>query len=290
VLVDYGSLVYWPNLGHGVWGIGGDCPAGTYGASRYVTMTNAPYYSSQDPTKVQLGDVNGDGLADMIQVRFDAVDVWLNAITGFKDRVIVPHTPATPGFADRVRIADVNGSGSRDVLWADGGEYRYLDLTGGIKPRLLTRVENGLGGVTEIDYEQSTDQYLRDRAAGKEWATTCPFPSQVVREVRTRDQFDQVGGGWTEGVQTVRYRYRDCYYDGKEHESRGFAWAEEEHVGDTNSPTSHVSHWFHQGKEDEALAGKEYRTETWAYATPDGAPDPAQGTATPKVYLTSAIG
>jgi RHS repeat-associated protein len=177
--------------------------------------------------------------------------------------VIVDNSPWAPGFTDRVRLADVNGSGSRDVLWGDGGGYRYVDLTGGIKARLLTKVHNGLGGVTEIDYEQSTDQYLRDRASGAEWQSVCPFPSQIVREVRTRDQFDDVPG-WTEGVITVKYRYRDCYYDGKEHESRGFAWAQEEHVGDANSPTSYTDHWFHQGKEDEALAGKEYRTETWA--------------------------
>jgi RHS repeat-associated protein len=105
----------------------------------------------------------------------------------------------------------------------------------------------------------------------------CPFPSQIVREVRTRDQFDPVTmPGWTEGVITVKYRYRDCYYDGKEHESRGFAWAQEEHVGDANSPTSYTDHWFLQGKEDEALAGKEYRTETWA------------GTGATKTYLSTS--
>jgi hypothetical protein len=122
---------------------------------------------------VHLGDVNGDGLADMIQVRVDAVDVWLNAITGFKNRVIAENSPWAPGFTDKVRLADVNGSGSRDVLWGDGGGYRYLDLTGGIKARLLTKVYNGLGGVTEIDYEQSTDQYLRDRDSGEEWQSVC---------------------------------------------------------------------------------------------------------------------
>ena len=111
VLVDFGSLVYWPNQGYGVWGLGGACPAGTFGAGRYVAIGNAPYYSSQDPTLVRFGDVNGDGLADMMQIRFNAVDVWLNAITEMRDRAILQQTPVYSGITDRVRLADVNGSG-----------------------------------------------------------------------------------------------------------------------------------------------------------------------------------
>ena len=110
--------------------------------------------------------VNGDGLADVVQVRYDAVDVWLNAIDRFKPRAIIDRLPSAPGFTDRVRLADVNGSGSRDILWGDGGRYKYLDLTGGIQPRLLVRVDNRLGGVTEVSYEPSTAQYLRARDAG----------------------------------------------------------------------------------------------------------------------------
>jgi hypothetical protein len=225
VLVDFGSLVYWPNQGYGVWGLGGACPAGTFGSDREMTMGNAPYYSSQDPALVRFGDVNGDGLADMMQIRFNAVDVWLNAITEMRDRAILQQTPVFSGITDRVRLADVNGSGSRDILWGDGGNYRYVDLTGGIKPRLITRVYNGLGGVTEIDYEPSTAQYLQDRAEGREWKTVCPFPTQVVREVRTRDQMDLAGSGWPESVYSTRYRYHDCYWDGFEHEYHGVAIA-----------------------------------------------------------------
>jgi RHS repeat-associated protein len=300
VLVDFGSLVYWPNQGYGVWGLGGACPAGTFGSDREVTMGNAPYYSSQDPTLVRFGDVNGDGLADMMQIRFNAVDVWLNAIDQLRDRAILGQTPVFSGITDRVRLADVNGSGSRDILWGDGGNYRYVDLTGGIKPRLITKVHNGLGGVTEIDYEASTAQYLQDRAEGREWKTVCPFPTQVVREVRTRDQMQLANSGWPESVYTTRYRYHDCYWDGFEHEYRGFAEVDEEKLGDTNSPTSHVTHYFYQGRPGEAspedptlvvenLKSTEHRTDTWAYATPDGAPDPVQGASTPRVYLSTTV-
>ena len=268
VLVDYGTFVYWPNKGFGQWGEGGYCGENDVGSNRYVAMQNAPYFSSMDPSKVWLGDINGDGLADMIQVRAQDVDIWLNAIDGFKDRAIISQSPWAPQFTNRLRLADINGSGSRDILWGDGGNYRYMDLTGGIKPRIITKVENGLGGVTEISYHSSTEEYLRDREAGREWKSRVPFPTQVVTEVSSRDQFHQVGAGWTEGVYTTRYYYHDGHYDGIEHEFRGFGEVTEEKLGDENSPTSYVTHHYYQGKEDEALSGLEYRTDVWAASDP----------------------
>ena len=81
------------------------------------------------------------------------------------------NAPWAPQFTNRIRLADVNGSGSRDILWGDAGHYRYLDLTGGIKPRLLTRVYNGLGGVTEIQLVS------QNSGASSEAPAASPGPS-----------------------------------------------------------------------------------------------------------------
>ncbi|MBU1534961.1 VCBS repeat-containing protein, partial [Myxococcota bacterium] len=287
VFVDYGTFVYWPNKGHGNWGTGDYCAAGTYGANRYIAMGSAPYFSSMDPSKIYLGDINGDGLADMFQVRANQVDVWLNKIDYFEDRAIIS-APWGHQFTDRVRIADMNGSGSQDILWGDGGEYKYMDLTGGIKPRLINVVHNGLGGLTRINYAPSTEQYVAAKSDDP-WSTTCPFPQQVVTEVVTRNQLHEPG--WPETVLTKRYKYRNCYYDGKEHEFRGFGQTEEESVGDHQVPPNSVdyltngetlskfaTHYYYQGKgdvdvpgeldvDDEAFAGMEYMTENWVYDT-----------------------
>ena len=61
-----GSVEYWPNLGHGDWG-----PP--------VTMRNAPRFpSGYDPARLLLGDVDGDGLADLVYVGDDDVTLWVN--------------------------------------------------------------------------------------------------------------------------------------------------------------------------------------------------------------------
>ena len=273
VVVDFGQVAYWPNKGWGNWGVGAHCDENQIGSNRHISMSNPPFMSGFDAAEIRLGDVNGDGLADMVRIRNLVVDVWLNRGGTYSPRVMIDPAPFSTGFSNRVRLADVNGSGSRDILWGDAGEYSYIDLTGGIKPRLLIKMENGLGATTEIEYETSVAQYLRSREEGDEWFSTCPYPSHVVRKVTTKDNFDApalASAGWPAGVYEKNYRYYDCVWDGKEHESRGFSETVVETVGDANSPTSYTRHRFYQGvpangvqNVDEALAGQAYRVDTW---------------------------
>ena len=109
-------------------------------------MTSSPQYSDIEGESLRIDDVNGDGLDDLVQVRFDGVDVWLNVDgTSWTKRHIIAGTPASPSYANRVRLVDINGSGTRDVLWGDGLKYKYIDLAGGKRPWVLTHIANGLG-------------------------------------------------------------------------------------------------------------------------------------------------
>ncbi len=58
------------------------CPAGTYGDDRETLI--AGIYSELRPTvhNVYLSDVNADGLSDVLQVRFDAVDAYSSNPSG----------------------------------------------------------------------------------------------------------------------------------------------------------------------------------------------------------------
>jgi hypothetical protein len=86
-----------------------------------------------------------------VQVRFDAVDVWLNVDgKGWTQRYILDGTVASPSYANRVRLMDINGSGTRDIVWGNGKKYEYLDLSGGERPGMLVEVKNGLGKSTSI--------------------------------------------------------------------------------------------------------------------------------------------
>ena len=66
VLVYDGCVEYWPSLGHGDWG-------------KRVTMRNNPRFPyGYDPKRILLGDVDGDGLADIVYVDDAKVTLWIN--------------------------------------------------------------------------------------------------------------------------------------------------------------------------------------------------------------------
>src|SRR5690606_16424100 len=112
VKVQRGAIKYWPGRGNGFFGTGerDDCAAGTFGTDRHVAMAASPYYSDVSSSTVKLGDVNGDGLDDLVQIRFDAVDIWLN-VDGkgwTAKRHILDGTPYHAGYHNRVRMTDVD--------------------------------------------------------------------------------------------------------------------------------------------------------------------------------------
>jgi RHS repeat-associated protein len=240
VYLGKGNIQYWPGRGDGSWGTGtlGGCTSG-FAADTSIAMSNAPEYSDPSGGGVLLDDVNGDGLDDLVQVRFDAIDVWLNVDgAGWtQDHVIAGVTPAQgPLWASKVRLVDVNGSGTRDIVWGEGGQYRYMDLAGGRRPWVLTRVDNGLGKTTDIEYASAAEQMLAAEAAGQPWASKSPTPVHLVSRVIEHDNLSVVG--LPAGTYETDYTYRDAVYDGRQREFRGFRTTTSKHIGDANSPTS----------------------------------------------------
>ncbi|HET6214184.1 MAG TPA: SpvB/TcaC N-terminal domain-containing protein, partial [Micromonosporaceae bacterium] len=66
VLLHSGNVAYWPNLGHGRWGA-------------MVAMRRSPRLpDGYDPGRVLLGDVDGDGRADLLYVDTGRVLLWGN--------------------------------------------------------------------------------------------------------------------------------------------------------------------------------------------------------------------
>ncbi len=154
VRVNRGDVRYWSGRGDGSFGTHKlPCRAGRFISGYSFSMKDSPWHCDPDGMGIQFEDVNGNGLADMVQTRYDEIDVWLN-INGaaWKPRVIIGKTPVNPGNVSRVRIADINGSGTPDIIWGNGYKNQYIDLLGGKRPWLLTRVENGLGKTTDIEY------------------------------------------------------------------------------------------------------------------------------------------
>jgi RHS repeat-associated protein len=238
VRIRKGDIRYWPGRGDGTFGTGPlGCAGGTFSTNSYIQMSESPYYTDPDGSGLRLNDVNGDGTSDLVQVRFQNVDVWYNVGgASWQDRRVINNTPASPSYQQRVRLVDINGSGTPDILWGDGLSYKYIDLAGGKRPWLLNRVENGLGKTTEVSYTTSTAAMLAAAAAGEEWQKLCPTVLHMVDKVTVLDNLGTVGR--PNGVYTTEYIYRDPVFDGMQREFRGFSDTTVRTVGDANSPTS----------------------------------------------------
>lgn len=272
VFVHDGSLCYWPSHGYGDFG-------------PRIQMHNGPRLPTDyDPKRLLLGDVNGDGLADLVYVDHQHVYLWLNQSgNAWSAPIVIKGTPGVMN-EDAIRLVDLLGSGVPGILWSSNKvehgrpHYFFLDLTGGAKPYLLHGMRNNLGAETRVEYRPSTQFYLDDRRRGSTpWMTTLPFPVQTVARVEVMDAFSG-------GHLVTRYTYHHGYWDGHEREFRGFGRVEQadaetfaDHGGSgagvgvppqhTYSPPLLSKSWFHQGpveNEDGTWKELDYRAEQWS--------------------------
>ncbi len=285
------DVVWWPGRGEGAFGAGPrSCDDRTRGG-RELRMQNPPRELNGELSGLHMVDVNSDGATDLVQVGFSDVSVWFNrGGEGFTDRVVIANTPGNVDALERVRIADIDGSGTTDIIYAEARAYRWIDPMGGQRPRLLTRVDNGLGALTTLEYSTSIEDYLRDLAESQScdpaslecftWqrepllpgeregdcdarvmakSKTCvhraggsPVVSTVVRRVTTTDRLEVLGAEPT--LTETEYRYHDGYYEGIEQEFRGFGAADAIAIGDEYEGTSITRTHFHQGKRPNDIA------------------------------------
>lgn len=215
VLVHDGNVAYWPNLGYGRWG-------------KRIQMRDCPRFPhGYDPRRILVGDVDGDGLADLVYVDDRRVTLWINcAGNGWSEPITISGTPAVSD-TDAVRLTDLLGNGVAGVLWTRDARpdrrphYFFLDFTGGRKPYLLTGINNHLGAVTAVSYASSTRFYLADQSGkATHWKTPLPFPVHVVERVEVSDELSG-------GKLATEYRYHHGYWDGAEREFRGFGMVEQ---------------------------------------------------------------
>jgi len=142
----------------------------------------------------------------------------------------------------------MNGNGSSDIVWADSeGNVDYLELFP-VRPNLLSRIENGIGKVTDIAYGTSVAQLVLDGGPGA-WSSPLPHPMQVVVE---RDEYDLL----TDLHEVTAYRYHDGFYDGDEKQFRGFARVEMTLVGDDTQEPGLTDMYYDVGKSDPLFNGK----------------------------------
>ncbi|MGH2995063.1 MAG: SpvB/TcaC N-terminal domain-containing protein, partial [Gaiellaceae bacterium] len=181
VLVTSGNVCYWPYHGNGAWG-------GRVELERPPELP--PGFRDE---RLQLVDLDGDGCSDLAYLDHDRILIWLNRCgEGFAPPVEVPVAPGN-GSVRPPLAADLLGDGRPGFAWTGspleeyGSGYRYLRFGEGRKPYLLTAIDNGMGGRTEMAYGTSTAMRLADQGEGLDWQGELPFPVHVVTGIRERD-------------------------------------------------------------------------------------------------------
>ncbi len=289
VLVHDGLIEYWPNLGRGNW-------------AKRVLMHHSPRFpSGYDPKRILLGDVDGDGLADLAYVDDTKVTLWINQCgNGWSEPIKIEGTPPVSDL-DGVRLTDMLGQGVSGILWSSDAtspghaHLFFLDFTGGTKPYLVNEMGNHMGTVTRVGYAPSTRFYLQDsKRADTRWKTPLPFPVQVVARVEVID-------GLSGGKLTTEYSYHHGYWEGAEREFRGFGRVDQRdtetfddyhlpglHLQSTPfagvaprlfSPPTETRTWFHQGAVGDELGDwgeNDYSVEFWPGDPPAFPRRPAQ--------------
>jgi RHS repeat-associated protein len=254
VRIENGNVCYWPNLGYG-----------RFGAK--VTMHHAPVFDDEAmfrPERVRLLDADGTGTTDVMYLGAHGkpgAKLWRNRSgNGFGPVEVIADVPALDGLTD-IAVTDAFGTGTACLVWSSSypndasAAMTCIDLFAAGKPRLLIATENNLGSRTEIAYESSVRQYLRDRGEGRAWVTRLSFPVHVVSQVTTRDLV-------TNSHHTVSYRYRHGYYDREEREFRGFALAEQT---DAESFAAFVGSGTFGATAPELMAQPPMVTKTWTH-------------------------
>ncbi len=202
------------------------------------------FYESGKPCGRLLTDINGDGLPDLSIAQDGYKATYINTGHGWQKNDswnITDGEFITSGQDKGRRFTDVNGDGMPDLVIGDSG-YRKTYLNNSPVPDILSKVSNGIGGTTTVNYTPSTRYYNN----GADSFSHLPIILQTVSSVTQDD-----GRGH---AYTVTYNYWDGMFNVPSREFLGF-----DQVRQVDADGNYVDNWF---KQDPKYKGRLYLQET----------------------------
>jgi Insecticide toxin TcdB middle/N-terminal region len=284
----------WKSRGDGRFGLGevGSLDACNRRAGHHVTTSffvpKEIEGAIADKT-VALHDIDGDGLADIVIATNDGIDVLTHArpigIDHFDFDGLFEaqhlHIPASdpnlkkcwldPFDPSRLALlfADNNATGVDDLVIVTGfGDYCIVRFTGGQRPGLLSKISNGLGIATTLEYETvaNLDDAARKRTP---WKTTLPVPARAVTRIATTNGLQ---GPLAQSYE-AKYAYADPIYDTRDRAFLGFRQVTVTRRGDAAAPGTRTRTTFLTGTCPTVVAGNPCDpTSDYAYRVGRGLP------------------
>lgn len=206
---------------------------------------------------IRVADMNGDGLSDLVYLNGYRAQIWPNLGINAQGQSWLGEELEVRSPLRRspreVKLLDINGNGSTDILWHTPGEYEdsytYADLFPVEQPNQLKTVRNGIGRETRLFYTSVVEEMVRDETAGHPWSNKVPIAMQVLKRMEVSDGYSNI-------TQVTEFDYHEGYYHSEEKTFRGFAASEQTQRGDQSAPDLITAYTFDLGKEHEVLKGK----------------------------------
>lgn len=214
--------------------------------------------TAEAPGTLRLGDLNRDGLVDLVRVTASHIRYYRGRADGGFHRH--PRHVSRPDGSDAdavVALADANGNGSLDIVWSSPRGTWLVDLAAATTAGMLVAIDNGMGKTTRFGYRASARMAAADRLAGRPWRHALPTSIPVPVSVSV-----DVGDG--SPVRTKRYAVRDGVWDGVERRFAGFLEGRTVYGDGSADDDAETVAFFHPGLGDQrALRGRTARTEIW---------------------------
>jgi hypothetical protein len=104
----------------GLWILLGD------GTGKFSSMAGSPFKTGRSPSRVAIGDLNGDGINDIAMTNYN--DKSISIFYMGKNAVAESKTIAVGNRPDGIAIHDMNGDGKKDILVSNYDDNNVMIL------------------------------------------------------------------------------------------------------------------------------------------------------------------